>query len=164
MLHWQSKQERGNKRPNLRLLQVLQCYIKFVDEWKILPSRMNGILLPRSTTGKCRNFPSCIVWSASTMVILIVTHTGLGVMTCHVQSFLATSIVFLYLEKTLKISSCNQNHCTSATVVKSAERFLLTTRIKMSLDLQRNRNNMINCCIKGNKNKQKMKEPCPTIV
>lgn len=37
---------------------------------------------PLSTTGKCRNFPSCMVWRASRIGVSTVPHSGFGVITC----------------------------------------------------------------------------------
>ncbi|MFS7940213.1 hypothetical protein Hanom_Chr05g00461691 [Helianthus anomalus] len=35
--------------------------------------------LPLSTTGRCKNFPSCIVCRASTIGVSVVAHSGFGV-------------------------------------------------------------------------------------
>lgn len=38
-------------------------------------------VIPLSTTGRCKNFPSCILCSASTIGVSTVAHSGFGVMT-----------------------------------------------------------------------------------
>lgn len=39
---------------------------------------------PLSTTGRCKNFPSCMVWRASTIGVSTVAHSGLGVITWRI--------------------------------------------------------------------------------
>lgn len=40
--------------------------------------------LPLSTTGRCKNLPSCMVWRASTIGVSTVAHSGFGVITWRI--------------------------------------------------------------------------------
>lgn len=57
--------------------------------------------LPRSVTGRCRNFPSCIVWSASTSVVSKLAHSGLGVITCKTPRKLSSTLLLRLLHPCL---------------------------------------------------------------
>ena len=46
---------------------------------------------PRSKTGRCKNFPLCMMWRASRIGVSIVPHSGFGVMTCYEISILGIS-------------------------------------------------------------------------
>ena len=57
-------------------------------------------MVPLSTTGRCKNFPSCMVCRASTIGVSIVAHSGLGVMTCRkTQSKMTDSTNFFHLSE-----------------------------------------------------------------
>ena len=47
--------------------------------------------LPLSKTGRCKNFPLCMMWRASRIGVSIVPHSGFGVMTWYEISILGIS-------------------------------------------------------------------------
>lgn len=51
----------------------------------LVPRILNYTTLPLSTTGRCKNFPSCIVCSASTIGVSTDAHSGFGVMTFNIK-------------------------------------------------------------------------------
>lgn len=61
-------------------------------------------LLPLSSTGRCKNFPSCMLCSASIIGVSTVAHSGFGVMTCKSDHEHQQSIYLINYTNKIEVS------------------------------------------------------------